>query len=204
MPFCISYEEYLANQSTYDLVSGPWTNSCQGCEFLPQPTPTATQGCSENCDVMPPRSSESVTVNGVAITSSYSGSVLHATGGFLFNCNICSSSADALYVGFSGPFSYTMYFDKSVSSVSLAILGTGEWGRPSDAENFVFSTNSGNPTIAADMTCGSNISGNQIYGALGGIGKVSIYNAMPFSQLTISGDGGLSGSTISICSLTKE
>lgn len=31
MPFCVTYEEYLQNQDIYDLVSGPWAETCMDC-----------------------------------------------------------------------------------------------------------------------------------------------------------------------------
>ena len=73
-------------------------------------------------------------------------------------------------------------------------------------ENFIFTTNTGTgiPTITSSISCFSTIVDNQIFsgagaGAFGGGGQFVITNNVNFTSVTISGDGGLNGSLLSVC-----
>lgn len=103
-------------------------------------------------------------------------------------------------------FSLTFNFDLSVNNVAVVLNGAG-WG---GNENFVFTTNTGIPTISSTFNCYSTISGNQILSGLGapccnptgptgGAGVFIINNTNPYTTLTITGAGGWAGTFINIC-----
>jgi hypothetical protein len=82
-------------------------------------------------------------------------------------------------------------------------------------ENFVFTTNTGIPTISSTFNCYSTISGNQVIsgagapstppnGPTGGAGVFIINNTNPYTSLTITGDGGYQGAFINICDFNVE
>ena len=162
------------------------------------PTPTSTSVIL-NCvsSVVPP-----TTINGVVITDIRTGSVSNY-GPAYTSCGTVTTPINSIYLGASGAFTYTMNFSASVNGIIVFLTATGGGGN----ENFIFTTNTGSgiPSISSSESCFSTIIGNQILsgqgaGVTGGGGKFLINNSVNFTSLTISGDGGLAGALLSICS----
>jgi hypothetical protein len=152
------------------------------------------------CDssVVPP-----TTINGITITESHTGFV-DTYGSEYTSCGTVTTPANSIWLGQSGAFTYTMNFSSTVNNITIFMTGSGT---PLD-ETFVFTTNTGTgiPTITSNENCYTTIVGNQIISGAdspigtGGGGKFLINNSDGFTSLTISGDGGESGSLFSICS----
>jgi len=176
----------------------------------PTVTPTVTPTLTPNS--IPTTCSSSVvpptTVNGIVITETQTGSV--STYGPPFtSCGTVTTPANSKYLGQYGSFTYTMNFSLPVNNVVIFITASGSQGLPQN-ENFIVTTNTGGgiPTISSTENCYTTIVGNEILcGANspvgaggGGGGKFTITNPSSFTSLTISGNGGLNGSLLSICS----
>ena len=160
-------------------------------------TPTYCLECSSS--VVPP-----TTINGITITETHTGSV----GTYLTeytSCGTITTPANSIWLGQTGAFTYTMNFSSTVNNIIIFMTGSGT----PLGETFVFTTNTGTgiPTITSNENCYTTIVGNQITSGVGapsetggGGGKFLINNSSNFTSLTISGDGGESGSLFSICS----
>lgn len=146
------------------------------------------------------------TINGINVTGTGTGfsiftSPFSACGGTI---NLPSNS---LHLGLSGAFSYTYTFSSPVNNLTLVTVGTGHVGTPASNENFIFTTNGGGtPTLNLGTNCFTSVAGNQILsgafsGGSGGGFEVTVFNSSgPFTSLTISGNGGLFGSLMALCS----
>ncbi|MCE3296793.1 MAG: hypothetical protein K0R65_2507 [Crocinitomicaceae bacterium] len=150
---------------------------------------------SQNCTsfFVPPAN-----IDGMEITETHTGSV--GTYGSAFTSCSITSAADAAWLGSSGPFSYTLHFSLPVRQITMQITATGNPGE----ENFTFTTNNGNPTITTTNSCYTKVEGNKIYSGLdspgnGGGGVFIVKNSSDFTELTITGAGGLNGSLFSFC-----
>ena len=159
------------------------------------------------CDnsVVPP-----TTINNIYITHSYSGSVSFYSTSFSSNCanGVITTPPNSVWLGRNGTFTYTLNFSTNVNNLIIAISATGN----PENENFVFTTNSGNPSITSSNNCLTMIVGNEIIsgnptnpGATGssgggGGGIFTITNNTPFNTLTITGNGGQNGSLLALCS----
>jgi gliding motility-associated-like protein len=159
------------------------------------------------CDnsVVPP-----TTINNIYITHNYSGSVNFYTPAFSSNCvnGTVTTPPNSVWLGRNGTFTYTLNFNTNVNNLIIVITATGHVNN----ENFVFTTNSGNPSITSSNNCLTMIVGNEIIsgsqtnpGATGssgggGGGIFTITNNTPFNTLTITGNGGQAGSLLALCS----
>ena len=200
--------EMLNNKSCcsrvqYRLDCGDWVDYPICAPNTNTTTPAPQLACNGSGVLIPP-----TTVNGVNITpSGFTGSV----GTYPTQWTSCGITipANAAIVGVDGPFSYTVNFSIAVNNLKLVIVGTGQ----TTNENFIISTDNGTPTINMVQGCYSNISGNQIFsgagspldylgdglsGGGGGIFNILAVNA--YTSITISGNGGVAGSLIGICS----
>ena len=164
----------------------------------PTPTPTPTSSGPLTCSgsVVPP-----ATINGVVITDSSTGSVGTYAPAFT-SCGSVTTPPNSKDLGAFGVFTYTMNFSVPINNLIVFITGTGVGGN----ENFIFTTNTGTgiPTITSSISCFSTIVGNQIFsgagaGSNGGGGQFVITNNINFTSVTISGNGGLAGSLLSVC-----
>ncbi|MFP3591492.1 DUF6923 family protein [Chryseobacterium sp. SIMBA_038] len=166
-----------------------------------------------------PRSG-SVVVNGVTISTSYSGDVQN----YPYSYSVCSgnvsTSANSLFVGegnpsnpaTQSPWSITLNFNKAVNNLVVVLTATGSGFAPSWNENFIFNSNGGAVSITAGTNCYSTISGNTIYsgggapvqanGGGGGLFKITSPSA--YTTLTISGNGGLNGTLMAVCGLSIQ
>lgn len=156
--------------------------------------------CSSS--VVPP-----ATINGVDITESFTGSVSRyplALSSCL-NTNAVTTPSNSVYLGQTGAFSYTLNFSKGINDLIIAITATGN---PNN-ENFIFTTDVGNPSISVISSCYTTINGNEILSGLGsqlpagtggGGGIFKIIAPSNFTKLYIKGNGGQNGSLLSVCS----
>ncbi len=168
-----------------------------------------------------PRSG-SVVVNGVTVTTSYTGDVQNYSYGAWSSCSgSVTTSNNSLVVGTGdlwnptaySPWTVTLNFNKPVNDLVIVLTATGTSGYSSYNENFVFNSNAGTVNITAGTNCYSTISGNTIYsgagapldtsgtsGGGGGLFRISAPNA--YTRLTINGNGGLAGSLMAICGVS--
>jgi len=172
--------------------------------LTPTPTPTPTPNTSLTCSssVVPP-----TTINGITITETATGAVGYYYYAYT-SCGSVTTPVYSRYLGQSGAFIYTLLFSSAVNNIIVFLTATGNLNQGN--ENFIFTTNTGGgvPTISSTESCYSTISGNQIFSGAGapggsgggGGGKFLITNPVGFTTLTISGNGGLQGSLLSICS----
>lgn len=159
------------------------------------------------CDksVVPP-----TTINTIFITHNYTGDVTFYTSAFSSNCvtGTVTTPPNSVWLGRNGSFIYNLNFSKNVNDLVIVITGTGQTAN----ENFIFTTNKGNPTITSSNNCLTRIVGNVILSGSpnnsgasasargGGGGIFTISNNTAFNSLTISGDGGQNGSLLALCS----
>ena len=149
-----------------------------------------------NSSIVPP-----AVINGITITESYSGSVSIYSSAYSSCAGSVTMPANSKWLGQIGPFSYTMIFSSPVNNITIFIAGAGQPGN----ENFIITTNTGIPSVTSNVNCYTTIIGNEILSGLnadpdgGGGGKFFISNSSSFTTLTITGDGGETGSLLSIC-----
>jgi len=148
--------------------------------------------------VVPP-----TTINGVFITSTFSGSVSNFPSPFSSCDGSYETPANSIWLGENENFSYTLNFSQPVNNLVIIITATGS----TINEEFTFTTNTGIPTITSSGSCLSTINGNTISSGLtppdyvgGGGGIFTITGSTAFTSITITGPGGASGSLFSLCS----
>jgi gliding motility-associated-like protein len=149
--------------------------------------------CDCSTPIIPPQ-----TVNGLTVTSTFSGSVTNYPTAFT-SCGY-TTPANSIWLGQTGAFSYTLNFSAPIQEVCVIITATGQTGN----ENFIFNTNSGVPTLIDQGSCFSTIIGNEILsgagsGNMGGGGIFQIVGGSPFTSVTITGNGGHAGALLAFC-----
>jgi uncharacterized protein (TIGR02145 family) len=179
-----------------------------------------TGSCTDcNANILSP--TNILTYNGVTIIPSYVGPPSIYPNGTSYNVDaICTddnallSTSNTIILGASnntgapGPFSYTLTFSQPVNNIKLIIGGMGGVTYTTQ-ESFAFNTNGGIPTISSCRGCFDSINGNTITGSLANItpqgngitagGIITITSPNNYTTLTISGPGGVLGSTFAIC-----
>lgn len=143
------------------------------------------------------------TVNGISVTGSSTGSVSTFSGASNSPCSATIiQSGFRLFLGNAGAFTYTVTFSQAVNNIVITLGSTGTTAN----ENFIFTTNTGTPSIATQTACFTTVTGNQIVSGLGsttanggGGGIFTISNTTPFTTMTVSGSGGALGSLMGIC-----
>lgn len=195
------------------------------------PTPTPSPTCDDtvvnpfDCEecttyLLPPqRSLTSVTYNDLTITTEYFGPTLTFENDPNFTDDLRSCSGEVIpnitaRLGTTpGFFEYKMYFNKPVNDLKIITTAGGIRFDPL-VEQFDFTTNIGIPNvIMCGESCGSSISGNSLFlnclvpqdnlGNCGG-GTVVIKSPSSYTAMTISGNGGGSGTYFGICLPTSE
>lgn len=157
-----------------------------------------SQDCSFTTNIPP---NGMVTVNGVQITTSYTGSVeLYTMLPSFTSCGLYTVNSDPLWVGQTGVWSITFDFNTPVNDLLFVINATGNV----TDEDFIFNCNSGPVSVLSSSNCYSTISGNTIFSGAasdmyGGGGFFTANAAAPYTQLIVSGNGGNSGSLMAIC-----
>jgi hypothetical protein len=101
-------------------------------------------------------------------------------------------------------FTYIMNFSQPVNNIRLLMAAMNGTPVSSPGESFTFTSNGGNVTVSSTNNCFSTISGNTITANEGGVatpggaGTFLISSQTPFTQLTVTGPGGLGGTVMSI------
>jgi hypothetical protein len=163
-----------------------------------------------------------LTYNGITIVPSYVGPPSAYPNGIYtnvdsncFDTNAFSIPAGSVTLGqyatsaTPAPFTYTLTFSQPVNNIRLAIGGMGGVTYTTQ-ESFAFNTNGGVPTLTSCKGCFGNINGNTVTASLASAGAQSsgisaggiltITSPNNYTTLTISGPGGVYGSTFAICS----
>jgi len=200
------------------------THTCAPASPTPTPTPTPTtvpvscENCENQINLPLPGNSISY-VSGITISASGSGDITTngLPTGFIDDCgfiNLQNSIALGQNVPFGSPYTYTLTFSQPVNNISIVLLGYNIAFGPSPTEYFVITTNTGNNTpeitlcsgccasISGNVITASNVNGDCVPETNSGAGQFNIRNSQPFTSLTISGNGGSSGSLITICDHT--
>lgn len=183
------------------------------CATVPPPSPNDpcyTNGAPFDPD-MP-----SITISGIVITESHSGSISYRDielDPLSYSCSgTIKAPSPSVWLGESAAFTYTLHFNQLINSINIELSGYGTQETPC-SENFIFTCPSGDVSISNIQSCYATISNNSITGT-GGTGTITpltntgggiftITNSLgSFNELTISGDGGCNGSLLSICSVT--
>lgn len=181
----------------------------------PTPTPTVTPSNNSNLTCSEPTSvpfgnGASWTLNGITLTQQWNQNVTIVD--VTTTSNYCQSNPTYLFPGtaallgwnsninVSGPFIYHIDFSVPVNNVEILYGGAGNNGRTGLTETFIFTTNTGTPTIVPTYTCLTTINGNTLTAGLGstwdspnlntGSGKIKINNSQNYTRLTIEGNGG--------------
>ncbi len=168
-------------------------------------TSLQAQVCSSTANIP---ASGTVTINGIGITTSYSGSVSSYNG----SLTACTGSSEAtthpgaLYVGNAGFWRETLTFSEPVNNMIIVITAAGT----NQNENFIFNVDGAPATVTDLGSCFSTINGNEIVSgngappgdAGGGGGNFKISAAAAYTTLTIEGSGFESGSLLAICQST--
>ena len=147
--------------------------------------------------VVPP-----VVLNGVNITSAFSGDVQNFPDLYASCIEGYITPANSIWLGQTSDFVYTFDFSQPVNNLVIVITGSGQ----ANNEVFNFTTSSGNPTITDNGSCFTQIFGSTIFSGAGanenggGGGIFTITNSTPFTSMTISGPGGENGSLFALCS----
>jgi len=168
----------------------------------------------------------SITVGNLVITTTYTGpSLFVGTRPSSVNipCMQRTYDANTIFLGQNeGPYTYTINFNQQVNNIKLLMSGMGGFANPNTDEIFTFNTNIGAPTL---KTCGAycgviNITGNVLssHWALNPNGDLIIGNnryysgncilqikgGAPYTQIVITGVGGVAGTSINICLDTQS
>lgn len=158
-----------------------------------------------------------VTYNGITITASGTGQVTQMWDVWYSTCDSSPNGVKigpgAVYLGakwhtpFNEPtsFVYTLTFSQPVNNLRFLMAAmNGTPGTSFIPEAFIFTSNGGNITISSSNNCFSNISGNTITANEGGVatpggaGTFTISAPTSYTQLTITGNGGLGGTIMGI------
>jgi hypothetical protein len=201
-----------------DCIPSPSNTPTPTPTATPTPTPTAQAGCVD-CSIVTnlPQVGNSITINGITITSNGTGAIEEGVfGGFLGWCIDGPLIQDGfLYLGngilpVDYPFSYTLTFSQPVNNISLRI-NNYNYLSPTNYETFTFTTNSGNPSISSCSYCCAKINNNVIeaipcpqtspQGNIGS-GIFTFTTLTPYTTLTITGNGAANcgGTIFDICS----
>lgn len=159
---------------------------------------SATRLSAQLCEtsVIPP-----ATINGIELTATSNGSVFEFLDAYT-SCGSYSTPANSVWLGSTGDFSYTVNFSQPVNNVSFVINAAGQI----ENEIFIFTTNTGVPTVTDVSSCYSSVSGNVVTSglnadpaSLGGGGIFTVINSSNYTSITVTGPGGSAGSLMSIC-----
>ncbi len=141
------------------------------------------------------------TINGIDVTATFSGSV-HVFPDEYTSCSSYTTPSNGIWLGQMGSFAYTFHFSQQVSDVTLVIAAAGQ----NLNENFICTINTGTVSITDLSSCFSTVSGNVILSGVdattesgGGGGLFRIAGSVPFTSLTITGNGGSAGSLVALC-----
>lgn len=195
--YVVSSDSYCEGKSTSITVSV--TVSLTACQ-------AAT--CNGTANISP---NGTTIINGVTIISASLGAVAQYVPAFYGSC--ASLSSNSLLVGrhatahnaTTAPWTITLNFDQPVNDLVLLLAGGGNLNGVSYIENFLFNGNNGPISTSASQYCQASTAGNEIQLWSDGVvntdggGRFKIHSTRPFTQLTISGNGGADGAYLGIC-----
>ena len=178
------------------------------------PTVTLTKNSGLNCTEptsVPTGNGSSWYLNGVTLTQHWDQNVSFVTYSTPY-LNYCQSNPTQLFPGtavflgvdevttLNGPFVYYIDFSVPVNNVEILYGGAGDTSSSAQTEVFIFTTDTGTPTIIPTYTCLTQINGNVLTAGYGstwnapnlntGSGKITINNSVNYTRLTIQGNGG--------------
>jgi hypothetical protein len=178
------------------------------------PTVTLTKNSGLNCTEptsVPTGNGSSWYLNGVTLTQHWDQNVSFVTYSTPY-FNYCQSNPTQLFPGtavflgvdevttLNGPFVYYIDFSVPVNNVEILYGGAGDISSSAQTEVFIFTTDTGTPTIIPTYTCLTQINGNVLTAGYNstwnapnlntGSGKITINNSVNYTRLTIQGNGG--------------
>jgi len=174
---------------------------------------TTTQACS-SCSIytLPNNGFGSLTVNGLTVTTTYSGPTLLQNSSPLIavNCTAYGRPLNTILVGFNpGLFTYTLNFNQPVNNIKFLIDGGGLNTQQGSIETYTFGTNVGNPILSiCGTSCLTTTSGNTVsltmVNDVSGAALIQVKSNTPYTQITIAGLGVLNGVNLAICLTTQS
>ena len=146
------------------------------------------------------------TVNGNKIDQTYTGDVSIYTGTY----SSCGVTAGPTHLGTDFSFTQTLTFSCPVNNIVYALTAASCWGNitgiSDSCETFNFTVNTGVLSCAQNNpnnTCFFIQSGNTFIAnstTIGSNAYITLTSTMPYTSLTVSGDGGSGGSLMGLCS----
>jgi hypothetical protein len=182
--------------------------SCSNVTFV-----TTTETCSScNTYALPNNGIGSLTVDGLTVTTTYSGPTLLQNPSPLIatNCTAYGRPLNTILVGhYPGLFTYTLNFNQPVNNIKFLIDGGGLNTQQGSIETYTFGTNVGNPTLSiCGTSCSTTTSGNTVsltmVNNVPGAALIQVKSNTPYTQITISGLGVLQGVYFTICLTTQS
>ena len=173
------------------------------------------QSSCNSCDIqsLPVGGNGTIVSNNVTLTTTYSGpqiptAILPNPTNMTCVGLASPSPFQTVTLGYnSGPFTYIINFSQPVNDVKFLLNGGGAITDPTLTETFTFNTNGGVPSlISCGPSCAATLNDNVLTlgyilpngGAI--LTQVSALNN--YTQLIITGDGGLLGTTFALCADT--
>jgi len=173
---------------------------------------TITETCSScNIYVLPNNGIGSLTVDGLRVTTTYSGPTLlqNPSTAIAVNCTAYGRPLNTILVGYNpGLFTYTLNFNQPVNNIKFLIDGGGVNTQQGAIETYTFGTNVGNPTLSiCGTSCSTTTSGNTVsltmVNSVPGAALIQVKSNTPYTQITIAGLGVLNGVNLAICLTTQ-
>jgi hypothetical protein len=216
------YNKTLIQSPGTQLVNSSQLASCSNVSLVPLACgdPLLTQNYYQFLGGLPPLNSpNTVTYNGITISATgtglaesmwaywYSPLSFSCPNNQYVPCQGVGLGANPFIPGLSGAnynFSYTMNFSQAVNNIKVIMAAMN--GTPGfvPIETFTFTSNGGNIVISSTNNCFSTINGNTITSNEGGVatpggaGTFLISAQTPFTQLTVTGPGGLGGTIMGV------
>jgi hypothetical protein len=184
--------------------------SCNNVTFV-----TTTETCSY-CSIyaLPNNGVGSLSVGNLTVTTTYSGPTISilTPGQTTPTCTSYSMPSSSILLGYNfGLFTYTLNFNQPVNYIKFLFSGGGLIQQPGEIETYTFGTNVGTPTLSiCGTSCGTTTNGNSVsltYSGVGGGGGSALIQVkcdIPYTQITIAGNGVLNGIQLAICLTTQS
>jgi hypothetical protein len=182
--------------------------SCSNVTFV-----TTTETCSScNTYALPNSGIGSLTVDGLTVSTTYSGPTLLQNPSTLIstNCTAYGRPLNTILVGFNpGLFTYTLNFNQPVNNIKFLIDAGGLNTQQGAIETYTFGTNVGTPTLSiCGTSCSTTASGNTVsltmVNSVPGAALIQVKSNTPYTQITIAGLGVLQGVNLTICLTTQS
>lgn len=216
------YNKTLIQSPGTQLVNSSQLSNCSNVSLVPLACgdPLLTQNYYQFLGGLPPLNSpNTVTYNGVTISATgtglaenmwaywYSPLSFSCPNNQYVPCQGVGLGGNPFIPGLSGAnynFSYTMNFSQAVNNIKVIMAAMNGTPGFTPIETFTFTSNGGNIVISSTNNCFSAINGNTITSNEGGVatpggaGTFLISAQTPFTQLTVTGPGGLGGTIMGV------